>query len=85
MPEDLYPTASGALQPVLVLFLMSWICHRATLSCFPRAGIEALLPQALLVYDQEVARQEFKVLAKLVQQVDCTACISVAIFWTYRN
>jgi hypothetical protein len=34
-------------------------------------ALEALLPQALLVYDQDVARREFQVLAKLVQQVDC--------------
>ena len=30
--------------------------------------MEVLLPQALLVYDPEVARREFQVLAKLVQQ-----------------
>jgi hypothetical protein len=34
-------------------------------------ALEVLLPQALLVYDPEVARREFQVLAKLVQQVDC--------------
>jgi hypothetical protein len=29
------------------------------------------MPQGLLVYDQAVARREFQVLSRLVQQVDC--------------
>jgi hypothetical protein len=36
-----------------------------------RQALELLLPQALLVFDPEVARREFQVLAKLTRQVDC--------------
>jgi hypothetical protein len=71
--EDLYPTAVGArCQPALVLFPHVVDAPKSHLELLPKSrALEALLPQALLVYDQEVARREFKVLAKLVQQVDC--------------
>jgi len=71
--EDLYPTAVGArCQPALVLFPHVVDAPQSHLELLPKSrALEALLPQALLVYDQEVARREFKVLAKLVQQVDC--------------
>jgi len=71
--EDLYPTAVGErCQPALVLFPHVVDSPQSHLELLPKSrALEALLPQALLVYDQEVARQEFKVLAKLVQQVDC--------------
>ena len=71
--EDLYPTAVGdRCQPALVLFPHVVDSPQSHLELLPKSrALESLLPQALLVYDQEVARQEFKVLAKLVQQVDC--------------
>jgi hypothetical protein len=71
--EDLYPTAVGErCQPALVLFPHVVDTPKSHLELLPKSrALEALLPQALLVYDQEVARREFKVLAKLVQQVDC--------------
>ena len=71
--EDLYPTAVGErCQPALVLFPHVVDAPQSHLELLPKSrALEALLPQALLVYDQEVARREFKVLAKLVQQVDC--------------
>jgi hypothetical protein len=71
--EDLYPTAVGErCQPALVLFPHVVDSPQSHLELLPKSrALEALLPQALLVYDQEVARQEFRVLAKLVQQVDC--------------
>lgn len=71
--EDLYPTAVGAqCQPALVLFPHVVDAPQSHLELLPKSrALEALLPQALLVYDQEVARREFQVLAKLVQQVDC--------------
>jgi|CXWL01.1.fsa_nt_gi hypothetical protein len=71
--EDLYPTAVGArCRPALVLFPHVVDAPQSHLELLPKSrALEALLPQALLVYDQEVARREFKVLAKLVQQVDC--------------
>jgi hypothetical protein len=71
--EDVYPTAVGTrCQPALVLFPHVVDAPQSRLELLPKSrALEALLPQALLVYDQEVARREFKVLAKLVQQVDC--------------
>ena len=71
--EDLYPTAVGErCQPALVLFPHVVDSPQSHLELLPKSrALEALLPQALLVYDQEVARREFKVLAKLVKQVDC--------------
>lgn len=71
--EDLYSTAVGErCRPALVLFPHVVDAPQSRLELLPKSrALEALLPQALLVYDQEVARREFKVLAKLVQQVDC--------------
>ncbi|MCC6140671.1 MAG: hypothetical protein IT389_08650 [Nitrospira sp.] len=71
--EDLYQTAVGErCRPALVLFPHVVDSPKSHLELLPKSrALEALLPQALLVYDQEVARREFKVLAKLVQQVDC--------------
>ena len=71
--EDLYPTAVGErCQPALVLFPHVVDAPQSHLELLPKSrALEALLPQALLVYDKTVARREFQVLAKLVQQVDC--------------
>lgn len=71
--EDLYPTAVGArCRPALVLFPHVVDAADSHLELLPKSrALEALLPQALLVYDKDVARKEFQVLAKLVQQVDC--------------
>lgn len=71
--EDLYPTSVGApCQPAMVLFPHVVDAPHSHLELLPKSrAMEVLLPQALLVYDPEVARREFQVLAKLVQQVDC--------------
>jgi hypothetical protein len=71
--DDLYPTTVGErCQPAIVLFPHVVDAPQSRLELLPKSrALEALLPQALLVYDQEVARREFQVLAKLVQQVDC--------------
>ncbi len=71
--DDLYPMAVGQRsQPGIVLFPHVVDAPRSRLELLPKSrALEAMLPQALLVYDQEVARREFQVLAKLVQQVDC--------------
>jgi hypothetical protein len=71
--DELYPTAVGErCQPAIVLFPHVVDAPRSRLELLPKSrALEALLPQALLVYDKEVARREFQVLAKLVQQVDC--------------
>lgn len=45
---------------------------RSQLERLPKhRALELILPQALLVYDQSVARREFQVWARLVQEVDC--------------
>lgn len=71
--EKLYPTSMGeCCRPALVLFphvVDSPQSHLEPLS--KSRALELLLPQALLVYDPEVARREFQVLVKVVQQVDC--------------
>lgn len=71
--EDLYPTAVGeCCRPALVLFPQVVDAPHSRLEQLPKSrALELLLPQALLVYDPAVARREFQVLAKLVQQVDC--------------
>ncbi|MDF0665610.1 MAG: hypothetical protein P0119_05975 [Nitrospira sp.] len=71
--ENLYPNSLGdCCQPAVVLFPHMVDAPHSHLELLPKSrAMELLLPQALLVYDPEVARREFKVLAKLVQQVDC--------------
>jgi hypothetical protein len=71
--EELYPASIGqCCRPALVLFPQVVDAPRSHLERLPKSrALELVLPQALLVYDQEVARREFQVLAKLVRQVDC--------------
>jgi hypothetical protein len=71
--ENLYPTSTGdCCQPTIVLFPHVVEASHSHLELLPKSrALEVLLPQALLVYDPEVARREFQVLARLVRQVDC--------------
>ena len=71
--EELYPTSIGeCCRPALVLFPHVVDAPYSHLEAIPKSrALEMLLPHALLVYDPAVARREFQVLAKLVQQVDC--------------
>ena len=71
--EELYSTAIGEhCRPSLVLFPHVVDAPHSHLEPLSKSrALELILPQALLVYDQDVARREFQVLAKLVQQVDC--------------
>lgn len=71
--EDMYPMSMGeSCEPAIVLFPHVVDAPHSHLELLPKSrALEALLPQALLVYDQVVARTEFQVLAKLVKQVDC--------------
>ena len=71
--EELYSTAIGEhCRPSLVLFPHVVDAPHSHLEPLSKSrALELLLPQALLVYDAYVARREFQVLAKLVQQVDC--------------
>lgn len=71
--EELYTTSIGeCCRPALVLFPHVVDAPHSRLEPVPKSrALEMLLPQALLAYDPEVARREFQVLAKIVQQVDC--------------
>lgn len=71
--EDLYTNLMGeCCQPVVVLFPHVIDAPHSHLELLPKSrALEVLLPQALLVFDPEVARREFQVLAKMVQHVDC--------------
>jgi len=71
--EDLYPDAqASACQPALIIFpkIVDWpVSH---LELLPKSrALEELLPQALLVFDKDVARREFQVLSRLVAKADC--------------
>jgi len=71
--EDIYPTAvGGCCKPAMVLFPYVIDASDSHLERLPKSrALEVLLSQSLLVYDQDMAIKEFKVLAKLVQEVDC--------------
>ncbi len=71
--EELYRTEIGACcRPALVLFPQVVDAAQSHLERLPKShALQLVLPQALLVYDQEVARREFHVWAKLVKQADC--------------
>lgn len=71
--EDLYPTSMGkCCQPAMILFPHVVDISHSHLELLSKTqAMELLLPQALLVYDPEVAGREFQVLAKLARQVDC--------------
>jgi len=69
--EDLYPTSVGdCCRPTVMLFPHVIDAPHSQIELLPKSvALQSLLPKALLVYDPEVARREFQVLAKLVQQV----------------
>lgn len=71
--EELYRTEiGGCCRPALILFPQVVDAAQSHLERLPKSrALQLVLPQALLVYDQDVARREFQVLAKLVQQADC--------------
>lgn len=71
--EDLYPTSVGdACRPAIMLLPHVVDMPHSWLEPLPKSrALEAILPQALLVYDPEIARRQFQTLARLVQQVDC--------------
>jgi len=71
--EDVYPNGTGnSCIPKIILF--PHVVDRSTSWLEPiskKQALEDLLPQALLVYDREVGKQEFQTLSQLVQQVEC--------------
>ncbi|MBS0168740.1 MAG: hypothetical protein JSR62_00180 [Nitrospira sp.] len=71
--EDLYPQSIGqSCAPTLILFPA---VMDAPYSCLEplskKVALEMILPHSLLVYEPEVAREEFKALTRLIQQTDC--------------
>ena len=47
-------------------------CHRGHSELLSKQeALKTILPHCLLVYDPDVARQEFVALTQLVQQTDC--------------
>lgn len=71
--EDLYADSIGSsCTPAMIIFPHVVNMPHSCLERLPKSrALEAIMPQGLLVYDQTVARREFQVLSKLVQQVDC--------------
>jgi hypothetical protein len=71
--EDLYAESIGnSCTPAMIIFPHVVDMPHSCLELLPKSrALEAIMPQGLLVYDQAVARREFQVLSRLVQQVDC--------------
>ncbi|MDR4492888.1 MAG: hypothetical protein R3B74_00365 [Nitrospirales bacterium] len=71
--EDLYPAGIGR-SCVLKILLFPHVVDQSTswLEPIPKSqALADLLPHGLLVYNPQVAKQEFQTLTNLVQQVDC--------------
>jgi hypothetical protein len=71
--EDLYADSIGSsCTPAMIIFPHVVDVPHSCLEPLPKSrALEAIMPQGLLVYDQEVAQREFQVLSRLVQDVDC--------------
>ena len=71
--EDLYADSIGSsCTPAMIIFPRVVDVPHSCLESLPKSrALEAIMPQGLLVYEQAVARREFQVLSRLVQQVDC--------------
>jgi hypothetical protein len=71
--EDLYADCIGnSCVPAMIIFPHVVNIPHSCLEPLPKSrALEAIMPQGLLVYDQAVARREFQILSRLVQQVDC--------------
>ena len=71
--EDLYADSIGnSCTPAMIIFPHVVDMPHSYLEPLPKSrALEAIMPQGLLVYDQAVARREFQMLSRLVQEVDC--------------
>lgn len=71
--EDLYPIPLGqSCKPAIILFPSIVDSPYSCLEPLPKkSALELILPHSLLVYEPEIARQEFKALVQLIQQTDC--------------
>ncbi|CAE6736353.1 MAG: hypothetical protein H8K06_09300 [Nitrospira sp.] len=72
-PEDLYPSPLGqSCTPAIILFpSVVNSPHSCLEPLSKKLAMEMILPHSLLVYEPEVARQEFKALVRLIQDTDC--------------
>lgn len=71
--RDIYSSPLGAAcRPAMIVFPQIVDASSSQLELLSkRAALAALLPQGMVVYDQEIARKEFDVMAALVRQADC--------------
>lgn len=71
--DDLYADSIGSsCTPAMLMFPHVVDMPHSCLEPLSKSrALESIMPQALLVYDQSVARWEFHALSRLVQQVDC--------------
>ena len=71
--DDLYPGGTGHSGKAKILLFPEVIDSPISrVEKLPKGqALEMLLPQGLLVYDQDIARKEFQALTHLVQQTDC--------------
>lgn len=71
--RDIYPSPLGtSCRPAMIVFPQIVEAPSSRLELLSkREALAALLPQGMVVYDQDVARKEFDVLAALVRQADC--------------
>lgn len=71
--DDLYPGGTGDSGKAKILLFPQVIDSQSSyVEVLPKGqALEALLPQGLVVYDQDIARKEFQALTQLVEQTDC--------------
>jgi len=71
--EDLFPDSiGGSCEPAMILFPHVVDLPHSCLEPLSKSrALEAIMPQAMLVYDREVAAREFQLLSRLVRQVAC--------------
>jgi len=71
--EDIFSSPPGrSCVPAMILFPhLTNMPHSFLEPLHKSQALEALLPQVLLVHDEDAARREFQALSKLVQQTAC--------------
>lgn len=71
--EDLYSNPLGqSCKPAVILFpTVVDSPHSCLEPLSKKLAMEMILPHSLLVYEPEVAREEFKALVRLIQETDC--------------
>jgi hypothetical protein len=71
--EDLFADSLGrACEPAMIVFPhLTHMPHSCLEPISKSQALEMLIPQPLLVHDEDMARQEFRTLSKLVQRTAC--------------